>query len=212
MKERLFGFDAREMWIPMDDMWDSERKLCFLAKPDVSHVLSTDTGVWSSIFDDFAWGVGGSEISIEGPGVPDNIVSSVYPLWLNLKELLDYICLKDTAIKKPCWVIAITHFAEEPLLDLRDSTAPDTISQDWEFLGFDVADGIHISGLSNCGYNETDRQTLEKKGWREHINQYHLIDNIETAYDFKLFSDNRVKEHAQFSVWGIYLIKKILAT
>ncbi len=94
-------------------------------------------------------------------------------------------------------------FAEEPLLDLRDSTAPDTISQDWEFLGFDVADGIHISGLSNCGYNETDRQTLEKKGWREHINQYHLIDNIETAYDFKLFSDNRVKEHAQFSVWGI---------
>ena len=81
MTEKLIGFDARVMWLPVDALWDTERKSVYLLREDVTLILSTDTGVWPSIFDDSTWGAEKSELKIDGPDLPDSMISSVYPLW-----------------------------------------------------------------------------------------------------------------------------------
>src|SRR3990170_299467 len=51
MEDRLLGFDARELWLSPDDLWDAQRKETFLLRFDVGKPLSIDTLVWPSLFD-----------------------------------------------------------------------------------------------------------------------------------------------------------------
>jgi hypothetical protein len=72
-------------------------------------------------------------------------------------------------------------------------------------LGYDVADDVFLSGLSNCGYTDDEKSALRPK-WAPHLNKYHLFDDANIAYEFKTIADARVCEHAPFFVFGIYLL------
>jgi hypothetical protein len=73
-----------------------------------------------------------------------------------------------------------------------------------KLLGYDVADEVMTSGLSNCGYSDEEKRRL-RPTWGPYVNQFHLFDDAEVASQFKLTTEFRVPEHAPFFVFGIYL-------
>lgn len=78
-----------------------------------------------------------------------------------------------------------------------------TIEGETERLGYDVADEVMTSGLSNCGYSNEERDVV-RLCWASRLNRFHLFDDGDEALQFKDFSDARVPEHAPFFVFGIY--------
>jgi hypothetical protein len=47
-----------------------------------------------------------------------------------------------------------------------------------------------------------------RDSYASELNEHHLFDSIKPAVDFMRFSDERVRAHAPFFVFGIWLIKK----
>ena len=77
------------------------------------------------------------------------------------------------------------------------------IEGETERLGYDVADEVMTSGLSNCGYSNKEREVVRPR-WASRLNRFHLFDDDDAALQFKVLSDARVPEHAPFFVFGIY--------
>jgi hypothetical protein len=82
------------------------------------------------------------------------------------------------------------------LLDLR------TV---WSLLGYDVADGALTSGLSNCGYDPSERPSL-RRDWAGELNEHHLFEDPAAARAFRDVTDARVPEHAPFLVYCLLRI------
>jgi hypothetical protein len=91
------------------------------------------------------------------------------------------------------------------LLDnhLIPSVVPHDLPAGSSFLGYDVADGSLISGISNCGYDSTEIRTL-RATWSSSLNGNGLIGTLDSAMRFKSMTDARVPEHSPFWVFGIY--------
>ena len=99
--------------------------------------------------------------------------------------------------------------AEDPAEqeELRLRTGADTpLAPDpaWTFVGFDVADGTEISGLSNCGYG-ADVEEL-RATWAARLNDRGLVGVLEDAFAFREVTDARVPEHAPLTVYGIWMV------
>lgn len=200
-EELLLGFDAREMWLDGETLWDENRRNDYLFRPDVAKPLSTDTIVWPSVFD-----------TSLGPqswvGYQD--------LYSDLESLQGALNVVRASRVKPCYVISITLTTEglekqeqEEWNAMMPPPTPAVRSSEWSLLGYDVSDRWLLSGLSNCGFlpaAENVQQLRDK--WGSHLNKFHLFDGIERAREFKQFSDERVKEHAPFFVFGIWLIQE----
>ena len=90
-------------------------------------------------------------------------------------------------------------------------TEPSNIDMAWKFLGFDVSDDDQLSGLSNCGLNESECSRQERENWGKLLNEFHLFSSYEDADRFRIWIDKRVEEHVPFSVYGLYIIKEIIA-
>lgn len=76
---------------------------------------------------------------------------------------------------------------------------------EWRLLGFDVADAGLTSGLSNCGYPQTELATL-RTTWASDLNEHHLFTEVERALAFRDVTNRRVPEHAPFSVYALYMV------
>lgn len=76
--------------------------------------------------------------------------------------------------------------------------------EEFDFLGYDVADSGLISALSNCGWCAADKARAVAK-WKEKLNPNHLFRDFNPAVEFVEFSDVRVEEHAPFYVYGIWM-------
>lgn len=74
-------------------------------------------------------------------------------------------------------------------------------------LGFDVADGSFVSGLTNCGY-ATDQKEEARRLWGERLNLHHLFGSPEDADSFRLTADRGVPEHSPFRVYGLYRVEE----
>ena len=185
----------------------------FLLRTDLDDVLSADTMVWPSIFN--------STVTLDcGPGLP-------LPQWVGMNmPFWDDLAALRTAIpagfgkNHPFWLIAATwhtdvSFTKEEgqkgkiLGPHLGPTTPERREVGWRFLGFDVTDS-GTSGLSNCGYDESERSRLGAK-WGCHLNRYHLFEDLEPAFEFKRITNARVPEHAPFFVIGLWLIEKSTA-
>jgi len=197
--ELLLGFDAREMWLDVAEYWPEERKRTFLLRQDIVKPLSTDILVWRSVFD--------VEQTLNRP----QWTGPIQELWEDLATLQAYL---DTAWSErtlPSWIIAVT--LQEDDCELEDllewyarasNIVPSLRDPAWAFLGYDVSDKWLLSGLSNCGYgtNETEIQIL-RETYASSLNEHHLFDAIKPAVDFMHVSDERVREHAPFFVFGL---------
>lgn len=78
------------------------------------------------------------------------------------------------------------------------------ISPAWAFLGYDVADPV-VSGLSNCGYADTDVQALRSR-WGVRLNDRGLFDSVDDAFEFRDLTNERVPEHAPFAAVGLWRV------
>jgi hypothetical protein len=200
--ELLLGFDAREMWLDVAEYWPEERKRTFLLRQDIIKPLSTDILVWRSVFD--------VDISLQYP----EWTGPIQNLWEDIATLQTYL---DTAWSErtlPSWLIAVTLQEEvcerEDLQEWYDRVSnfiPALHDPAWTFLGYDVSDKWLLSGLSNCSNNETEMQIL-RETYASALNEHHLFNALKPAVDFMHVSDERVREHAPFFVFGIWLIKK----
>jgi hypothetical protein len=202
--ELLLGFDAREMWLDVAEYWPDERKRHFLLRQDIVKPLSTDILVWPSVFD--------VDISLQYP----QWTGPIQNLWDNLATLQEYLDTAWGARTLPFWFIAVTLQEDvcerEDLQEWHDRVSnliPSSRDPAWAFLGYDVSDKWLLSGLSDCGYgtDETEIQIL-RDTYASHLNEHHLFDAIKPAVDFMHVSDERVRAHAPFFVFGLWLIKK----
>ncbi len=211
-EEALVGFDAREMWLTqeMRGTGPGGRPSEFLLRTDLDDVLSADTMVWPSIFKSTA-------TPDRGPELPrPQWVGINVPFWDDLNALRIAVP-PEFGRNHPFWLIAATWHTDVGFTKeegqkgkiLGPHIAPTTPEQrevGWRFLGFDITDS-GVSGLSNCGYNEFERNTLRAQ-WGCHLNRYHLLEDLEPAFEFKRITHTRVPEYAPFFVIGLWLIAK----
>jgi hypothetical protein len=200
--ELLLGFDAREMWLDVAEDWPEERKRHFLLRQDIVKPLSTDIYVWRSVFD--------VEQTLHRPPW----TGPIQELWEDLATLQAYLDTAWSARTLPSWIIAVTLQEEvcerEDLQEWYDRVSnfiPSLRDPAWVFLGYDVSDKWLTSGLSNCSTTETEMEIL-RNTYASALNEHHLFDALKPAVDFMHGSDERVREHAPFFVFGLWLIKK----
>lgn len=91
----------------------------------------------------------------------------------------------------------------DAILSLTES---ETVDERWTFLGYDVADGGLLSCLSNFGYT-LDSAPVLRAQWSLLLNEFHLFVEPDRAMEFKTLTDARVREHAPFFIFGLYLIE-----
>jgi hypothetical protein len=84
---------------------------------------------------------------------------------------------------------------------------PDRIPEDSVMLGYDVADAGFWSGLSNCGYTQSELERLRPE-WSMRINDFGLLRSESDALAFKNISDQRVPEHAPFWVYRLHRLSQ----
>lgn len=209
-EEALLGFDAREMWLTpgLREVGPGGRPSGFLLRTELDDVLSADTMVWPSIFK--------STMTTDcGPELPlPAWVGMNVPFWDDLDAIRTAVP-RGFGQQHPFWLIAATWHTDVgfPKEETQKgkilgphlaSTMPEQREAGWRFLGFDVTDS-GISGLSNCGYDASERDHLAAQ-WGGHLNRYHLFEELEPAFEFKRITNSRVPEHAPFFVIGLWLI------
>jgi len=206
--KRLLGFDARE---GEQDCKNNPLpiEVCerLLLRPEIECPCSVDSNIWPSHF-------------LYYPQIKHLIGSHKPPLieadsdcrgglWLNLDTMRERL----REHKRSAVPVAIELYVEEedmfndyPSPLVYSKTTPPGLPSDNVFLGYDVADSGFCSGLSNAGYSQEERNGLSPR-WREHINNYGLLNTQENAFRFKEISDERIPEHAPFWVYGVYRVR-----
>ena len=184
--EKVIGFDLRINGDVETAEWSPARRNQYLLRPDVKSPLSTDVWVWGSVLS------------------PDRSRRLVF----DLKSLSQQT---QAALEPRPWLVAVTLVADPGQIvdtigcDGSISAEPELPLPDWKHLGYDVADGSLLSGLSNCGYTAEEREPLRKR-FAQCLNRFHLFDELDPAFAFKDETNTRVPEHKPFFVYGLYRI------
>lgn len=197
MDEAILGFDVR-IWPAqiMRAYWPPYRRSMYLIKTSVLAPLSVDQAVWPSL-----------EESISRSNEWLTSIQGSLPLYHNLNDLLNHKYLKKGCTIAVSLLIQNNHDnAAYDTMHNSSRVIPDRVEGDWIKLGYDVADEGLISGLMNCGYDET-RVDSVRQYWTPHLNADHLFDLQSLAVEFAEFSNSRVPEHAPFFVYGVYQIR-----
>jgi hypothetical protein len=179
--EATIGFDLRST--VSDPSWTADRRARHLLRRDVPSVRSVDPMVWER---------------------PRGFPRSPEPvgLWPNLSDLLAAARALDQA---GTVVVRITAFEEdgEPPPSLDPAGAD---SEQFDLIGYDVADYDLLGGLTNCGYTPEEAASLAPV-WAPRLNQWHLFDNPDDAKAYAAVTERRVPEHAPFYGYGIYQLR-----
>jgi hypothetical protein len=224
--EILIGFDAREAG-EHDSRWDDKRRERFLLRGDVARPLSVDRLAWPTIFDvwysdrnrGFARSLSEEERERFGRGsipVPDWGPGANAPLWGNLDRMKAYLDEQgadpvDRVLVAVGWLSRLGFretgnvgpYPKGPYLVPAEPAQPE---RSWNLLGYDVADGGRISGLSNCGYTAGESERLCEE-WAPKLNEHHLFRDREAGFAFVDVANVRVPEHAPFHVYSLYSVR-----
>ena len=208
--EKLIGFNAREMWLSSpSELYPIHPPGTFRLKDDIQKPLSTGKYTWPSLFSYVAW----EDEALPEPGW----IGVMGPAWESLDYLESTVRQHWGSGGKPYWIIALSVFTG--LFTERDwahwtsvryptwNTNPAERNPAWELLGYDVSDLDYLSGLSDCGYDPEEKLDLVPR-FASHLNQWHLFTDHTKAFEFKQVSDERVREHAPFYVYGLYVIRR----
>jgi len=174
--------------------------------------------VWPSLFDT-GQGIGMPDaerkrLGLAGIPTPQWIGPNA-GLWENLAAMLRLAHSEAAQLMDPsaCTVLGVTWVSGEglpgsgPVGPYAEPTVPDRLSDAWNRLGFDVADGSLCSGLSNCGYQVEEIDELRQR-WAPSLNDRHLFDEPDAAFEFRALCDARIPEHAPFFVYGLYFLPR----
>lgn len=198
LNQIIIGYDIRNLAYDFSKTWTHERIDKFLIRKKQVRPLSTDVSVWSSFFDE------------ESP--PDIRTRNNVALWRNLQLMINIGTQRAAKEDTNLIAIAITLFRDPELrldyLDLSD-IHPINIESDWVFLGYDISDKFLLSSLTNCASREKKSDNW-RQTYTDHLNEFHLFMDLGIALDFRNRSNERVKEHSPFYVYGIYSITELL--
>jgi hypothetical protein len=210
MNNYLVGFDIRldaEQYVKL--WWDQKRRDDYLLSPDTQWPLSIDGLVWPSLFRVAKF----DPLPDLAPHVID-VTPGRFPHHSDLEQLKK---IRELAGRSGGIITAFELFTEKVTegefityekADIVHGlevpvTNPASLPKLTEFLGFDVADAGHISGLSNCGYKEEEKGRLGKL-WGKRLNKYGLLPSLGDATEFREMTNERVPEHAPFWIFGIH--------
>jgi len=194
----VVGFDARVTGRDRPS-WPAERCARYLLRTDVLAPASTDRLVWPSLFD------------LDGAPAAPAWTGANATVWEDLDRLCGFVAERWPRPVPSHAMLAVTWVSDRGFAEAagaapyREPTKPAAISRAWSFLGFDVADGGLLSGLTNCGYDGDEVATLRAR-WTPHLNDRHLFSSIDAAFAFRKLADRRVPEHAPFFVYGLYVL------
>lgn len=210
-QSHILGFDLRlpaASYLATD--WLAARRQRFLLRPEVEQPLSVDRMVWPSLFDFPGCHLLSSPDSGRAAFETDNHRERCCLLWSSLPRLRAALPSDLGRLAKSCETIRIDLESAAPVLAdgpwgyvLDQPIHPDTLSKDWQFVGFDVADSSLCSALSNCGYFP-DEQAALADAWAPKLNDAGLLVNRADADAFRALSDRRIREHAPFFVLALY--------
>jgi hypothetical protein len=213
MDIELLGFDIRFNCNDYVDIFLTEEfRDNYLLNRNIQWPLSVDTMIWPSYFS-FSGYLSGFRTDEMIDVNPLSTRQEALRLWENHNEMKTVFSQRFGQNEKKGVQVAVILLAENPRSTneywhavLDPPMILNDIPKEWQLLGHDVADEYMTSGLSNCGYKEEDRKTLEKK-WSQCLNKYGLIRNLDDALRFLQVTDRRVPEHAPFYVYVLYSIK-----
>jgi len=197
----LLGFDARETFVPPARSWTTRRREDFLLRPEVEKPLSVDTWAWPSIFGD---GFTDRDRPTELPEMPAWRGAS-QTLWddlASMDEALRAVPRSSYCRIAVAWFLEAADTQPPPYIV---EISPGRIESTWTLLGLDVADGWLLSGLSNCGYDTSER-AIFRRDWAGQLNEHHLFESLPIARAFRDATNVRVPEHAPFFVFALFRI------
>lgn len=210
LREYLLGFDARLEPGHCSRDWTSAQRAMFLLRTDVPVPLAVDDQVWPSVFSEA--GPSSSELDEQALEslIAERAISNA-GLWNDLATLKEHLQRRVGKAPTPHWVIAVTCFCDSTLDEIvgfrldTELPQPPKVAPDWRLLGYDVADGGPISGLSNCSYSAAEARTLSTE-WSRDLNEFHLFKDRERASEFASLTNIRMPDHRPFFVYGLWLI------
>jgi hypothetical protein len=211
MKEKIIGYDVREMWYKEPCDFEMGSKL----------VKALSNYLWSSIFNDGSYReIEGERREELGLGMielpPVSRVGVNYPLWSDLADMLNYLRPYRCAEGKPYWAIAKTLRTEDLEGESRNKddypwpyepeSNPDSIRSDWVLVGYDLttewSENPIIANLApSAEAQEVSELTRE-------LNQYLLFPTIEKAGEFKERWDAAFPDDAPHLVYGIWRVEE----
>jgi hypothetical protein len=181
--ETKIGFDLRSV-APGPD-WSVNRRTSYLLRQDVAAVRSVDSHVW-----------------LRPPGLPDPPAGET--LWPDLTDLLAAAPALSPGDTATLLITALEEVGDEPTPDSVDPNGPGF--EQYDLLGYDVADWPMLSGLSNCAYTPEEAASLTPT-WAPRLNRWHLFDDAQDAAAFAAVTAQRVPAHAPFYGYAIYQLK-----
>jgi len=188
----LVGAEVRVDPEPPDPSWDDARRENYLLRRDVGRPLSIDRTVWPSC------------PMADGRRSPDALP------WVSIEEVRQRAVEARTTHQLGVVTIAlglvIENANDEALAASQGIKTETVVEPGWRLLGFDIADGTAISGLSNCGY-KVDEAAALCPAWAGRLNEHGLFEEMHDALAFRTLTDARVREHAPFAVYAIWLVE-----
>jgi hypothetical protein len=191
ISEHLVGYSVRSD--VADNDWTDERRQRFLIRPEIDLPKSVDSSVWEDVVPNFVDAVGGFKVPLtcwtdreamsraaSQSGKPG--VESAISIWCAPEDLPDWI-----------------------ELTLSPTSTP--ISGEFDRIGFDVADGSMLSGLSNCALNPDELREMRIRFGAD-VNDDGLFNSFDPAVSFKVACDELIPEHAPFFVYGLYVKRR----
>ncbi len=201
MNALLLGFDVLGKPEQMGRrVWDNGDREKYLLRPEIKFPVSVDRAICPSIFQPSA--------HQERDATEAN--TNLMGLWRDAASMARWIEQRPQLKELVRLSVAIQLAAPnngDPMWDTiaAEGTSPAAPLRQWERFGYDVADRGPTSALSNCGYTPEEMAQTRLK-WRDRINQWGLLDNLDDAVTFRAFSDERVSEHALFYIYEILRI------
>lgn len=102
-------------------------------------------------------------------------------------------------------------FIREVLFGYVSDADKDIIRSKEELLGFDVADRLLISGISNCQLDR-DELTAIRSEWAYAINDNGLVREVRLARNLRSVCDRLIPEHAPFEIYRIQRVESVRPT
>ena len=181
--------------INSDPDWTRERRLQFLIDPHIRLPKSVDSGVWEESYDCF------DEISEQES--MDNYIK-----WRDKERLIDLTGYSITE-KNRVLTASYLHFLDYvPTEAWAMEYRSETIDENLIFIGYDIANGGTLSGLSNCGYDDISLEYC-REYYLQHLNQHGLFESFEVASDFMSYTNQRTPADSPFYVYSLYVDKLI---
>jgi hypothetical protein len=215
MKERILGYDVREMWY--EDQFD------LIQRGRFKKMLSIDEYLWGSIFNTGDYrDLVGHEREKRGLGtvpLPEMLVVGMnLPFWSDLGRMLDYVRAHARRSGRRYWVVAITICLEDPERELKErikilewpyyaETIPADIQSDWTLVGYDVQTFDSESLITPSLEPLTRGETCE---FAKDLNEYMLFSDLTKADEFGRVQDADYEPGYPHMIYGIWRVAEIV--